>query len=340
MSPCEQYQELISRMVDGDLSAKEERELSAHIESCPSCAALYRAFSLLSGQVSGDLEDAPFDLQDNVMAEIHREEIRRKNRLPTMIRIVMSAAACIAVIVGVYLGVSLTRGAHLGVAAYRSAMDPDVKQESVVTEGAVPESAEAPAAAPSMVLGVMEEMDGAQESNGLRSGLAGDAKQRSAEDVSPGLGSENTVRENASGALTAAPAETASMPAPAPVAQDMADLGGGSFEEDSLPVCWEDAEPEEEAAAEAKEADEALEEWELEGYDLSLLRYLLQGKATKLDQEELADALYGRILLHKGRESWTVLLYRQDEVLYYLDPVEETIYQSGLTREEWQKILD
>ena len=31
MSPCEKYQELISRMVDGELTAREEADLADHI---------------------------------------------------------------------------------------------------------------------------------------------------------------------------------------------------------------------------------------------------------------------------------------------------------------------
>ena len=95
MSQCEIYQELISRMVDGDLSAREEADLARHIETCPDCAALFQAFSAISGQIGEDLEEAPFDLRDNVMAEIHREEIRRRNRIPTILRSVLSAAACV-----------------------------------------------------------------------------------------------------------------------------------------------------------------------------------------------------------------------------------------------------
>ena len=43
MSQCEFYQELISRMVDGDLSAREEADLARHIETCPDSAQQYQA---------------------------------------------------------------------------------------------------------------------------------------------------------------------------------------------------------------------------------------------------------------------------------------------------------
>lgn len=319
MSPCEQYQELISRLADGDLSAKEERELSAHIENCPACAALYRAFSALSRQLGEDLEDVPFDLKDNVMAEIRREEIRRRNRLPVILRAVMSAAACVAVIVGVYLGVSLTKGAHLGVAAYESAVDAAAEEKAVVTEGAVSQAAPALNAAPSKAA---EEKDEVQASNALRGNMTGGALNNSAADTDAG----DALPAEAAERSDSVRFEAASVPAPAAAAEPAPEAA----EEEAILFADE---------AEAPEADEDLEEWELEGMDLSLLRTLLKGSPSELSQEDLEDALFGRILLHSTRESWTVLLYQRDEVLYYLDPVEEIIFRAELTPEELLEFL-
>ena len=130
MSPCEKYQELISRMVDGELTAREEADLADHIENCTACAALFHAFSAISGQIGGDLEEAPLDLRENVMAEIRREEIRKKNRIPTIFRAVMSTAACAAIVFGVYLGVTLTKKAQISTAAYQDA--PAAAEERMV----------------------------------------------------------------------------------------------------------------------------------------------------------------------------------------------------------------
>ena len=130
MSPCEKYQELISRMVDGELTAREEADLADHIESCTACAALFHAFSAISEQIGGDLEEAPLDLRENVMAEIRREEIRKKNRIPTIFRAVMSTAACAAIVFGVYLGVTLTKKAQISTAAYQDA--PAAAEERMV----------------------------------------------------------------------------------------------------------------------------------------------------------------------------------------------------------------
>ena len=92
MSSCEKYQELISRMVDEELCAKERAALTEHIRSCPDCAALYSAFSALSRQIGGDLEDAPAELRENVMAEIRRTEIRKKSGRILLIVLVLLLA--------------------------------------------------------------------------------------------------------------------------------------------------------------------------------------------------------------------------------------------------------
>lgn len=292
MSQCEFYQELISRMVDGDLSAREEADLARHIETCPDCAALYRAFSALSGQIAEDLEEAPFDLRDNVMAEIHREQIRRRNRIPTILRSVLSAAACVALIVGVYLGVSITQGKNLVTAAYDAAPAAAEEAPAEATEvRAMPEAApaeaeEAPAdkAADAPML-QSNAVEAAPESDHPLLGMGSDASA-----------AVETTREE--------PAE--------------------AFDETA-----------EEAAAEAP----SLEEWELTNWDLSLLRELLKGSPEERSAEEMEPHAFGRIHLRNLREELEVLLYEEDGVLYYLDPVEKTVYRSDMTVEELRAFL-
>lgn len=130
MSRCDEYQELISRMVDDDLTARQRASLEEHIRNCADCAALYNAFSALSRQIGEDLEDVPLDLRENVMAEVRREEIRRKNRLPRALRGVLAAAACVAVIIGVSLGVSPNLRGRISAAAYPK-MAAETKETSV-----------------------------------------------------------------------------------------------------------------------------------------------------------------------------------------------------------------
>ena len=100
MEQCEAMQALISRMLDEDLDAAEQRELAEHLKNCPDCRAMYEAFSALSGQLRSDLAEPPESLRENVMAEIRREQIRVKNRRPW--RYALAVAAMAALVIGVH----------------------------------------------------------------------------------------------------------------------------------------------------------------------------------------------------------------------------------------------
>ena len=100
MENCEAMQELLSRMLDEDLDAHEQRELAEHLKSCPDCRATYEAFSALSGALQSDLAEPPESLRENVMAEIRREQIRVKNRRPW--RYALAVAAMAALVIGVH----------------------------------------------------------------------------------------------------------------------------------------------------------------------------------------------------------------------------------------------
>lgn len=91
---CEYFRELISCLIDGELSKDEEAALADHLETCPECAAIYHAFSQLSAIVAEDTEGAPENLCANVMAELRRAEIVKKNRRKSAIKAVLATAAC------------------------------------------------------------------------------------------------------------------------------------------------------------------------------------------------------------------------------------------------------
>ncbi len=274
MSSCEKYQELISRMVDGELSSREDADVRKHIRSCPDCAALFRAFSTLSGQLGSDLEEAPADLRENVMAKIRREEIRKKNRLPNILRGVLSTAAGIAVIVGVYYGVSLAKSQPLSAAVYESS----VREEDVSADKAISEDA-----------AEAEEADMTEE-----------AAPEQAEPM----------------------AEAAVNTAEVTQAADAQVAGYGEAQPDDE---WHEGDVFYPAAPERQ----------LNNWDLSLLRELLKGTPTERTAEELEPFLRELVTLRAGDESVTVRLYELNGVLYYLDPVEEAVYQAALTPAEW-----
>lgn len=102
MSGCEYYQELISRMCDEELSGEEKTALAEHLKDCPECTLMYSAFAGLSEMIKDDMVEAPESIRINVMAELRRDEIKKKSaaRRKRLLR-VAAAAACLVLVVGV-----------------------------------------------------------------------------------------------------------------------------------------------------------------------------------------------------------------------------------------------
>lgn len=97
MPNCEKYQELISRMIDFELSEAEAVELKAHVASCPDCRRLYAAFASVSDTIRNDLVEPPTALKKRVMAAVTDApekviSIRRRGRL-------IALAACLALVI-------------------------------------------------------------------------------------------------------------------------------------------------------------------------------------------------------------------------------------------------
>ena len=124
MCGCEYYQELISRMLDEDLSRDERSALAEHLETCRECAAMYQAFSVLSDTLASDMEEPPEGFSDNVMAEIRRSEIIRKNRKPRVLsrqtKNFIVAAACAALVLVTAGGVAIVKNHRTDDAVYES----------------------------------------------------------------------------------------------------------------------------------------------------------------------------------------------------------------------------
>lgn len=146
MNNCEYYQELISRMLDDDLTAGEETALNSHLDTCGECSMMYEAFSGVSGMIAESLEEPPETLHENIMAEIRRSEIKKKNR---RLRPVLTAAACFAlVLIGAF---GLKNTLFAAKAAAPMAMVQGAVSEDTAAAEAFPAEAPAPepaAAAP------------------------------------------------------------------------------------------------------------------------------------------------------------------------------------------------
>ena len=102
MKDCAYYQELISRLVDREITPEEGEELAAHARECEECRAVYTAFVSLSDALCADLVDPPEELAENVMAEIRRAELWKQNRRPRrQIRRWAALAAGVVLVIGV-----------------------------------------------------------------------------------------------------------------------------------------------------------------------------------------------------------------------------------------------
>ena len=147
MSGCEYYQELISRMLDEDISRDERAALAEHLGTCRECAAMYQAFSALADTISSGMVDPPEELTDNIMAELRRSEIRRKNRrMPRQMKNLIAAAACAAVVIAAVGGAAIV-GNHRNETAVYESRTSRISSGNISTAGEENASVEAPAPA-------------------------------------------------------------------------------------------------------------------------------------------------------------------------------------------------
>lgn len=100
MSKCETIQELISAMLDGELSQADAEHVRAHIAECDDCRAMYQAFQALSANLTADTP-VPEGLHENIMSTV-RSADRAMHRQKKLIRLrsVLALAACLIVVVG------------------------------------------------------------------------------------------------------------------------------------------------------------------------------------------------------------------------------------------------
>lgn len=305
MSQCDHYQELISRLIDEDLDARERSELEEHLKTCSDCALLFEAFARISDGIGGELEDAPLDMRESIMAEIRRTELRRRERIPAILRVVMGLAAAVAVVAGVTLGVSPTLRDRLAARA-TGAEAPTIGMQAS-TEKAMPE--EADEALPE------EAAVGAEEA------AAGNAFEALPEADGAALfdnaAAEREIADASTQAVTdAAPAEAETPAAQEPLAEDVA----------------------EETAEEAVPTQAEPEARDLTGWlELSSLRTLLGAGETELDRAALQQDAKLRLLVRHAGESCSVTIYERAGKLYWYDPSADTVYLSDLS---WQQLLD
>lgn len=124
---CEKYLEIMSAMIDGEVSEDEQKELMLHIKNCKACKSAYDAFTAISAELS-ELVEAPENLCKNVMSEVKKTKKRPR---PHFIRY-GAIAACFALVA--YVGMdSISMQSDSADTAMATA-EMAVTQRSIVTE--------------------------------------------------------------------------------------------------------------------------------------------------------------------------------------------------------------
>ena len=103
---CERYLELLALWMDNELTGDEERELNAHLASCPDCRAAGAQLAALQAGFD-ELEDipAPEGFARGVMDRVREAETEKKV-IPLFkrpqFRALAGLAACLVLVVGLY----------------------------------------------------------------------------------------------------------------------------------------------------------------------------------------------------------------------------------------------
>lgn len=95
MTDCEKCREMISCLLDGELSDAQRSLVREHIAGCPECRSVYDAFCAISEQMR-EPEPLPEGLHDKIMSGIGAEPKRKTGIVWIKY---LSAAACIALVI-------------------------------------------------------------------------------------------------------------------------------------------------------------------------------------------------------------------------------------------------
>ncbi|MEA4893888.1 MAG: zf-HC2 domain-containing protein [Oscillospiraceae bacterium] len=141
MTDCDKYMELISSMLDGELSGAQEAELRTHIEKCENCKRAYNAFASISGALKEELVTPPDTLSKGVMYKIKNQNKAGKRFAFGRFTAI---AACLAIILFGASHFGLLGGTKLGTSG-KGAAAPKAVENQTITADMVPESSESPA---------------------------------------------------------------------------------------------------------------------------------------------------------------------------------------------------
>ncbi|MCD8116648.1 MAG: anti-sigma factor [Oscillospiraceae bacterium] len=110
MSDCERWQELMSQMLDDEISPEDAAALRTHMRTCKSCQAMWNLLFTVSHTIQQDVVQPPAALSRDVMTRVRAESgsaskstgsskpEKRAHPLPRWTR--FAAAACLVIVVG------------------------------------------------------------------------------------------------------------------------------------------------------------------------------------------------------------------------------------------------
>lgn len=70
MNPCESYEDLLSAQLDGELTAREQADLTAHLETCPHCRKYARDLQALHTSLLAMAADPPDWMTDSILEDV------------------------------------------------------------------------------------------------------------------------------------------------------------------------------------------------------------------------------------------------------------------------------
>ena len=70
MNPCEPYEDLLSAQLDGELTARDQADLTAHLETCPHCRKYARDLQALHASLLTMAADPPDWMTDSILEEV------------------------------------------------------------------------------------------------------------------------------------------------------------------------------------------------------------------------------------------------------------------------------
>lgn len=150
MKNCEYYEELIGAALDGEITAEEDKELRAHLESCEACRNFYEAMQAISG-TDDALGDVPENFTANVMARVHETaapaEKPAKKKASIQRLVTRCGALAAAAAVAIWAGVTFSGTFAAKGASSTAREESEIAMYSAAEDSAETETpAEAPAA--------------------------------------------------------------------------------------------------------------------------------------------------------------------------------------------------